>query len=115
MTFEPNLGRLDHVTATNGTTFDCAHEHGSVCSDATFTNGIISTSASDRISALGTIIASVPDLASMIGCVFDSMAVTLVRTSPHPPSTDPVTLLLLIGVSAVALAAIIHIIGDRTS
>ena len=39
------------------------------------------------------------------------MAITLVRASPPPPRTDPVTLLLLIGVLAVALAAINHIIG----
>jgi hypothetical protein len=54
----------------------------------------------------------VPDLASTIGYdnVLDSMATALVRASPPPPSTDPVTLLLLIGVSAVALAAVIHII-----
>ena len=79
MTFKPNLGRLDDVTATNGTALASAHEHGSVCSDATYTDGVFSASAHDHISILGTIIASVPDLAFTIGYVLDSMALQMIN------------------------------------
>ena len=41
MTFEP----CDHAAAPNCITVDCATEHGSVCSSATCTNGIISAYA----------------------------------------------------------------------
>ena len=103
MNFEPKLERLDHVAAPNGISFDCAHEHGSVC--------IISAPASGYVSVLGTIIASVPDLARMMGRAINSVTVELVKPPPHPASSDPMTLLLLISFSTIALAAIIRIIG----
>ena len=59
---KPSLGCLDDVTATNGTAFASAPEPGSVCSDVTYTDGVISTSAPDHISNLGTIFASVPEM-----------------------------------------------------
>ena len=91
----PKLERFGHVAATSGIKLAYAHEHGSTC----------------VVSALSTTISAAPALARMIGSAVNSMMVNLVRPSQHTTTDDPITLLLLIGLSTAALGAIIHIVG----
>ena len=84
----------DHVTAADG--IKMADTHGSAY-DTT---------------ALSAIITPMPVLAHMIGGAINSAVVNLVRPSQHAAIDDPVTMLLMIGLSTAGLDTIIRIVDS---